>query len=152
MPFVVNYEEGRVFLAHSWDVQDQGSPVPNFFYNASFMILTEDMQFENWPIPNSTGTVNYGGGGGKFLYGDTTVPVGRPGFLLVSYLSGNEVGMSIMPWGVGTLSVPVLFGTLSPSEVWTASDLRQITVDMVAYQAKLTCWSLQGYEIWKSPV
>lgn len=152
MPFVVNYEEGKVYLAHSWDVQDQGAPVPNFFYNATFMILKENFQFENWPIANSTGTVNYGGGGGKYLYGETVLPVGHQGFLLVTYLSGNEVGMSIMPWGVGTLSVPVLFGELSSSEVWTASDLRQVTVDLVAYHAKITCWSLQGYEIWKSPV
>ena len=109
IPFVVDYEQGKVYLAHSWDVHDTGTPVPNYFYNASFFILTDDFRFSEWPIANSTGTINYGGGGGLYYYGETVLPVGHPGFLLVTFRSGNDVGMSIMPWGIGTLAVSQLF-------------------------------------------
>ncbi|MGB9134972.1 MAG: hypothetical protein WCC63_05260 [Candidatus Bathyarchaeia archaeon] len=149
MPFVVDYEVGKVYLAHDWDVNGVGAPpVPNYFYNASFHALTGESTFQEWPIANSTGQINYGGGGGKYLYGETVLPVGHPGFLLVTYRCGNEYGMSVMPWGIGTLAASVAFGDDPAGNVWTANDLRQATVDMLAYQAKITCWSLQGYQIW----
>jgi len=149
MPFVVDYEEGRVYLAHSWDVHDTGTPVPNYFYNATFFILTDDLKFQKWSIANSTGQINYGGGGGKYYYGATKLPVAHPGFLLITYRSGNDYGMSIMPWGIGTLAASVLFGDNPAGNVWTATDFRQVTVDQMAYQAKITCWSLRGYQVWK---
>ncbi|MDH5447893.1 MAG: hypothetical protein OEY24_01895 [Candidatus Bathyarchaeota archaeon] len=145
MPFVVDYEAGKVYLAHSWDVHDQGSPVPAYAFNATFFILTEDFDFQEWPIANSTGILNYG----VKNYELTTLPVGCPGFLLVTYrVSAIEYGISIMPWGIGTLAVSTLFGDNPYGNVWTATDLRQVTVDQLAYQAKITCWSLQGYQIW----
>jgi len=145
MPFVVDYEEGKVYLAHSWDVHDQGVPVPAYAFNATFFILTEDFDFQEWPIANSTGILNYG----VKNYEITTLPVGHPGFLLVTYrVSAIEYGMSIMPWGIGALAVSTLFGDNPTGNVWTATDLRQVTVDSLAYQAKITCWSLQGYQVW----
>ncbi len=150
IPFVVDYERGTVYLAHDWDVHGpKGPPVPTYFYNATFFILTEDFKFQRWSIANATGKVNYGGGGGLFYYGETTLPPARPGFLLVTYRSGNDYGMSIMPWGIGTLAASVLFGGNTLGNVWTATDLRQVSVDLMSYQAKITCWSLQGYQIWK---
>lgn len=151
IPFVVDYETGKVYLAHDWDVNGEGEPpVPNYPYSASFYVLTEESTFQEWPIANSTGSVNYGGGGGKYLYGETVLPVGHPGFLLVTYRSGNQYGMSIMPWGIGTLAASAVFGDNPAGNVWTATDFRHVTVDSMAYQAKITCWSLQGYEIWSS--
>jgi len=150
IPFVVDYEEGKVYLAHSWDVHDTGTPVPNYFYSATFFILTEEFTFQEWPIANSTGQINYGGGGGQYNYGETTLPVGYPGFLLVTYRSGDDYGMCIMPWGIGTLAVSTLFGGNPAGNVWTATDLRQVIVDQMAYQVQITCWSLSGYQIWNS--
>ena len=143
MPFVVDYAAGRVYLAHSWDVQDQGTPVPNYEYNATFYIMTETGSFQEWPIANSTGGLNYG----SKNYAITTLPVGYPGFMLVTYSSGNDVGISIMPWGIGSLAVSTLFGDDPFGNVWTATDLRQVTIDQLAYQAKITCWSLEGYQV-----
>jgi hypothetical protein len=148
IPFIVDYNIGKVYLAHSWDLQDTGTPVPNYFYNAKFLRLTEDFEFQEWPIANSTGQINYGGGGGQYYYGETTLPTEHVGFLLVTYRSGNQYGMSIMPWGIGTLAVSTLFGGNPAGNVWTATDLRQVTVDQIAYQAKITCWSLKGYQVW----
>ncbi len=144
MPFVVDYEQGKVYLAHSWDVQDQGAPVPDYKFNATFFILTDAFEFQEWPIANSTGMLNYG----SKNYEITTLPVAHPGFLLVTYWSGGQYGMSIMPWGIGTLAVSVLFGDNPAGNVWTATDLRQVSVDQMSYQAKITCWSLEGYQVW----
>ena len=148
IPFVVDYEKGKVYLAHSWDVHDSGTPVPNYFYNATFFLLTDDYQFQEWPIANSTGQINYGGGGGQYYYGETVLPVGHPGFLLVTYKSGIDYGMCIMPWGIGTLAVSTAFGDNPAGNAWTATDLRQVTVDQMAYQAQIICWSLEGYQVW----
>ena len=145
MPFVVDYEERKVYLAHSWDVQDQGVPVPNYKFNATFFILTGNMNFEEWPIANSTGSLNYG----SKNYEITTLPIAQPGFLLVNYRSGNEVGMCIMPWGIGTLASSVMFGGNPQGNSWTATDLRHVTVDQMSYEARITCWNLQGYQVWK---
>jgi len=146
IPFIVDYEEGKVYLGHSWDVHDTGSPVPTYFYNATFFVLNEDFEFQEWSIANSTGKINYGGGGGEFEYGETTLPIAHSGFLLVTYKSGNDYGMSVMPWGVGSLAASVLFGGVPAGNVWVASDLRHVTVDQLSYQAKILCWSLKGYQ------
>jgi hypothetical protein len=146
MPFVANYESGKVYLAHSWDVHDQGTPVPDYKFNATFFILTEEFEFQPWPIQNSTGNLNYGAKN----YEITTLPVAHPGFLLITYWNGGEYGMNIMPWGIGTLGVSTVFGGTPQGKVWTATDFRQVTVDQIAYQAKITCWSLKGYQVWKS--
>ncbi|UCE96102.1 MAG: hypothetical protein JSV51_00365 [Candidatus Bathyarchaeota archaeon] len=145
MPFVVDYEKGKIYLAHSWDVHDSGTPVPDYKFNATFFTLTEDRDFQEWAIANSTGHLNYG----SRNYEITTLPIGQPGFLLVTYRSGNEFGMTLMPWGIGTLATTALFGGNPTGSVWTATDLRQVTVDQMAYNAKITCWSLEGYQIWE---
>ncbi len=143
MPFVVDHVEGKVYLAHSWDVSDQGTPVPDYKYNATFFMLTEDFEFQVWPIANSTGGLNYG----SKNYEITKLPVGYPGFMLVTYRSGNDIGMTIMPWGIGSLAVSTLFGDNPFGNVWASTDLRQVSIDQLSYQAKITCWSLQGYQI-----
>jgi len=150
IPFIVDYEEGKVYLGHSWDVHDTGTPVPTYFYNATFFVLNENFEFQEWSIANSTGQINYGGGGGKFFYAETTLPVAHPGFLLVTYKSGTDYGMSIMPWGVGSpLAASILFGGVPAGNVWVASDLRHVTVGQLSYQAKILCWSLKGYRTQK---
>jgi hypothetical protein len=147
IPFIVDFEEGRVYLGHSWDLHDTGSPVPTYFYNATFYVLNEDFEFQKWSIANSTGQINYGGGGGQFDYAATVLPVAHPGFLLVTYKSGDEYGMSIMPWGVGSpLAASILFGGVPAGNVWVASDFRLVTVGQLSYQAKILCWSLKGYQ------
>jgi len=142
MPFVADYENGKIFLAHSWDVQDQGPPEPNLEFNATFFMLSEEMEFEELEIENATGSLNYGT---SKNYEITTLPVANPGFLLVTFRWNQEVGMNIMPWGIGTLAASVTFGGQPSDNVWTAVDMRQATVDLVGYQATIICWRLEGY-------
>lgn len=144
IPFVVDYEKAKVFLAHSWDVQDQGTPVPDYKCNATFFALTDTFNFVEWPIANSTFHLNYG----SKNYEITTLPIAFPGFMIVSYKSGNEVGMNLMPWGIGSLETSVTFGGDPANNAWTATDIRYVIVGQMTYQAKITCWSLKGYQVW----
>jgi hypothetical protein len=52
-----------------------------------------------------------------------------------------------MPWGISSLSFPVVFGGNPLVREWVATDMRQVTVNGVSYQAKLALWSQQGYQV-----
>jgi hypothetical protein len=148
IPFVESFENGEIILAHSWDVR-QYNKSSALHYNATFFSLTEDLELQQASeLENSTGLVNYASGTHGKAYNQTQIPTSNPGFLIVTYRTGNEYGVTVMPWGISTLGVSVLFGDNPAGNVWTATDLRQVTVDELAYQAKITCWSLQGYQVW----
>ena len=149
IPFVESFEEGKIQLAHSWDVHTFPPPGPALHYNATFFRLTEDLELQQVPIPNSTGLLNYAAGTQGKTYNRTQIPTSNPGFLLITYRTGKEYGVTVMPWGISTLGLSVLFGGNPAGNVWVATDLRQVTVGQVAYQAKILCWSLQGYQVWK---
>ena len=48
-----------------------------------------------------------------------------------------------MPWGVSSLAFPVTFGGNPTGQGWVATDMRQVTIGGVAYQAKLGLWNLK---------
>jgi hypothetical protein len=146
IPFVESFEDGSILLAHKWGKNDPDGNQGALHFNATYFTLSDDFEPNKVNIPNSTGLVNYGKGGKP--YHRIEIPTLGSGFLVVSYTKGNEYGMVIMPWGISILGFSVLFGESPVDNVWTATDLRQVTVDQVAYQAKITCWSLQGYQIW----
>jgi hypothetical protein len=69
------------------------------------------------------------------------------GFLVISYEKAtNKVGTVILPWGVGTLGVTASFDIGSaPSDYdFVATELRQVTIDGISYQVKVSTWSLNG--------
>jgi len=145
IPFVDNLSEGRVLLAHSYDIQYFGPPVAEVKYNASFVILAEDYTFRQIPIENSAGKVTYGEG---WPYQVINIPTTNPGILIITYQkSATEVGVVMMPWGVSALAFPLTFGGNSENSEWVATDLRQIVVGGIAYQAKIAVWSLEGYQV-----
>ena len=47
-----------------------------------------------------------------------------------------------MPWGLGSLAFPLVFGGDDKGHDWVTTDLRQITVGGITYQAKLELWEL----------
>jgi hypothetical protein len=47
----------------------------------------------------------------------------------------------MMPWGMSSLAFPVNFGGNPSRQSWVATDLRQVMIGDVAYQAKLSLWS-----------
>ena len=64
IPFIDDFAERRVLIAHSYDVHYFGPPVAELKYNATFVLLTEDFTLREMPLDNSTGKV------GKVVYGE----------------------------------------------------------------------------------
>jgi hypothetical protein len=88
--------------------------------------------------------VNYGQ---EKPYQRINIPTSNPGFLVVAYRKGNQYGMVVMPWGIGAIGISVVFGGDPSGKEWVATDMRQVLVNNIAYQAKLALWSLQGYQV-----
>jgi hypothetical protein len=146
VPFIANFEERRVIIAHSYDVHGGDNPA-EISYNATFVLLTEDFTLREISMENSTGKV------GKINYGEgkpfkeITIPTYTPGILIITYRkSAQETGVVLMPWGISSMAFPVTFGEEPLQEEWVATDIRQAIVNKIAYQAKLALWSLQGYQ------
>jgi hypothetical protein len=114
-------------------------------YNASFVFLAEDYTLREMPLENSAGHVNYGDGQ---PYEVMNIPTDNPGILIITYKkSANEGGVVMMPWGISSLAFPVVFGGDPSQQEWVATDMRQVTVGGIAYQAKIAVWNLEGYQV-----
>jgi hypothetical protein len=145
VPLIQDYDTGSVIIAHSWDVNGAGEPpVPEIKYNATFFALTSDFQLQQHEIENSTGHLVYGEGNPYFT---TQLPTSEIGFMLVSYKrDANRLGSVLLPWGVGALGFSASFASDSdPSNYdFVATELRQVTINGISYQVKLSTWSLNG--------
>jgi len=146
IPFIDSFEDGLVFLAHSYDVHYDKPPESAVFYNATFVLLTEDFTLREMPITQEKTQIVYGHGSDK-TYENVTIPTHNPGILVVTYTSNNQDGVVLMPWGLSSLAFPVVFGGDPSQQEWVATDMRQVTVGGIAYQAKIAVWSLEGYQV-----
>lgn len=136
IPVVENFQEGKIMLVHAWDVHDQGTPVPNYFYNATFLLLTENFELRQMQIDNSNGQLNYG----IKNYETTELPPSEAGILLAMYCTGDNFGVMMMPWGIHSLGASVTFGGDLSGRDWVATELRQVTVKGISYQVRLAVW------------
>jgi len=145
IPFIDDLETGRVLLAHSYDVHYLGPPVAEISYNATFVLLTEDFTLREISLgADKTGKVNYGEGN---PYKVVTIPTYNPGILVITYRkSATEGGVVMMPWGLSSMAFSVVFGGDPSNKEWVATDLRQVIVNSIAYQATLALWSL-SYQV-----
>jgi len=149
IPFIDSFEDRRVLLAHSYDIHYQGPPESAVFYNATFVMLTEDFTLREMPMENATGKLGkivYGHGTEK-TYQNLTIPTYNPGILIITYQSNNEYGFVLMPWGISSMAFTVVFGDPPQNKEWVATDIRQVLVNGIAYQAKLSLWSLEGSSV-----
>jgi hypothetical protein len=146
IPFVDSFEDGRVLLAHSYDVHLGEPPESAVFYNATFVLLTEDFTLREMPITQEKTQIVYGHGSDK-TYENITIPTHNPGILVVTYTSNNQDGVVLMPWGLSSLAFPVTFGGDPSQQEWVATDMRHVTVGGIAYQAKIALWSYEGYQV-----
>jgi hypothetical protein len=145
IPFVENLYEGRVLIAHSYDVEYATPPPASLNYNASLVYLAEDFTLRKTPLTNSYGQVNSSDVG---VPGVINIPPDNPGILIITYQTGEtEGGIVMMPWGVSPLAFPVVFGGDPTTQEWVATDMRQVIVGGVTYQATLALWSLEGYQV-----
>jgi hypothetical protein len=150
LPLIDSFEDRRVLLVHSYNVHDFGPPESSVFFNATFVLLTKDFTLREMPMENSTGKLGkvvYGQGTEK-TYENLTIPTYNPGILIVTYQSNKEYGVVLMPWGISSMAFPVTFGSTYPfDKEWVVTDIRQVLVNSIAYQARLSLWSLKGYGV-----
>lgn len=142
IPFVDSLSTKSVILAHSYDVPNNAGFANTLAYNATY-VFWNDLGWQTMPLTNPTGRVTSGTSGN---FSAVTIPTDNPGVLLIAY-NGTAGGVAVMPWGVGSLAFPVAFGGNSTAQEWVATDMRQVIINGVAYQAKLSLWSLAGAQV-----
>jgi hypothetical protein len=151
IPLVSSIENGTAILAHSWDVTGEGDSDAAIHYNATFVVLANDLTLREMPLANDTGSAMgllNSGQVPELAYDTLTLGTHSPGILIVSYsTSAQDTGIVVMPWGLGSLAFPITFGGNPNYKRWVATDIRQVMVNSVTYQAKLSVWSLSGYEV-----
>jgi hypothetical protein len=146
VPFVESFDDGKVLIAHSYAVDETSLPNSAVFYNSTFVLLTEDFALRETPVLLGTGKVVYGSGSDK-EFGNLTIPTHNPGILVVTYNTNDGRGVVLMPWGLSSLAFPMTFGGDPSQQEWVATDMRQVTVGGISYQAQIAVWSLEGYQV-----
>jgi hypothetical protein len=72
------------------------------------------------------------------------------GILVVTYNStAAEPGISLLPWGIGSLGASIVYGAAIPSSsnnAWVTMDFRQVMIAGESYEFKIALWSLAGYQ------
>jgi hypothetical protein len=139
VPYIQSYDNGIANVSLTQNPQTGMDPL---YFNASFYALPDNFV----PILSGifVGSVN------------NTIPSqnlhiitnNQTGFLVVAYGDGNShYGMVITPIGINSIGASVTFGANPSGKSWIATDLRQVLIGDIAYQAKLSLWSLQGYGV-----
>lgn len=140
VPLIADFSNGSVLLANSADVY--GGNNQTIKYNATFVLLAQDFTLREMPLANVTGNISPG------AHTDVVIPTNNTGILAVTYEKDQaDSGIVLMPWGISSMSFPVVFGANPLAKDWVATDTRLVTVGGVSYQAKLALWSLQGYQV-----
>jgi hypothetical protein len=150
VPLVDSFTNKTVRIAHGDSVgQVSQPPYSQLSYNESFAILTEEYKLRRVlsTDPSSTGKVTCGSGTDP-SYATISVP-DNEGILIVTYkdTSSGQCGLVLMPWGLGSMGFTLTFGGNPAGQEWVTTDIRQVTVGGIAYQAKLALWNLSGYRV-----
>lgn len=152
VPFVSSFSNGTIILADSYGVNGQGYS-GDLAYNATFLRASDMIKID---LTNGTGTKPLNGLFGKLNeqqipkhdYDTLTIDPNTLGILVISYsISAQQSGIAVMPWGFSSLGFSITFGGNSANQNWVSTDVRQVLVNNVSYQAKLDLWSNQGYQV-----
>jgi hypothetical protein len=144
-----SFQNRNILLAHG-DSVGQPPEQPSYSqlsYNASFVILTEDYTLRPVTLdqPSAVGNIVYDSGNEQD-YASITVP-NNDGILVVTYKGTmGQYGLVLMPWGLGSMAFPLTFGGNSQGHDWVTTDIRQVIIGGIAYQAKLELWNQQGHQ------
>jgi len=156
IPFVESITDGKLLLAHAFDVK-QFNNSGALHYNASYFMIGGDWSLSQIQLQGEHyGVLNYGAGRRGKTYARAQIPaeyLNSPGILVVFCLKEgdgnepNEYGVTVMPWMVQSLSFSVEFGGNPSGWEWVATDVRHVLIGGVPYTAKLALWSLMGYQV-----
>jgi hypothetical protein len=149
VPIVDSYTNCTILLAHSDSVGEppQNPQYSQLRYNASFVLLSDDYTLRPIQLTeDATGNVTYAQPG-EPDFASLAVP-NNFGVLIVTYkdAAAGQYGIVLMPWGLSSLSYTATFGGNPKGQEWVATDIRQVTIGGIAYQAKIALWSMQGVQ------
>ena len=141
VPFISSFENRTVLLAHSYDVKNQGYN-GNISYSASFFRATDLIQttLNNGNVAASG--ILYLNPTPAHAFDTISIDPNTVGVLVIAYgKSAVDSGIVVMPWGLSSLGFSVTLGGQHTSQNWVSTDLRQVLVNGIPYQAKLELWS-----------
>jgi hypothetical protein len=148
VPIIKDMGTQQIALGNSYDLNNTNPALLSLKYNATFVISKTDYTLSQLSLgtsggPNLVGTVTSGVGN---PYQTITLPSYTTGILIVTYQTEGSTkgGIVMMPWGISSLAFPVTFGYIPTRQDWVTTDIRQVTVDGIAYQAKLELYNMQG--------
>ena len=134
----------NVTLANSNDIPKTSTSADTMYYNSTFIFESQNYAFEQTSIggSNSAGSVTSGPGNqpASISMGDYT-----PGILVVAYKDAGDSGVAMVPWGFSSLGFSLTFGQYPINQSWIATDLRQVEINGVSYQATLEVCSTQSF-------
>jgi hypothetical protein len=138
IPYIQSYDDGT---ANVLLTQNPQTGLGSVYFNASFYVLPDNF------IPIPAGIFSGSLDNTRPSQNLQIITDNQTGFLVVAYGDGNSYGMVITPIGVNLIGASVTFGANPFGKNWVATDLRQVLIGDIAYQAKLSLWSLQGYQV-----
>jgi hypothetical protein len=145
VPFFDLLSTQNIILANSNDIPVTSASASTFSYNSTFIFESENYAFEETSLgsSNSSGSVTSGPNSSP-----VSISMGSytPGILVVAYSNSGNNGIVMVPWGFSSLGFSITFGGTPINQPWVATDLRQVEINGVSYQAKLSLWSTQGYQ------
>ncbi|MGA2681005.1 MAG: hypothetical protein ABSF44_04305 [Candidatus Bathyarchaeia archaeon] len=148
VPVVQDIGSQTIVLAHSYDLNNSNAPTASLKYNATFVISTQDYTLSELSLGSGSGTYGYIMSGIGNPVENVTLPTCTTGILILTYQESASLGgVIIMPWGISALGFPVNFGGNPSQQEWVATDLRQVMIGDVAYQAKLSLWSTKAVQV-----
>lgn len=146
MPFLNPLSTKSVTLAHSDDVPMNSTHADTLYYNSTFILESQNYAIQQTSIGSSSSFGNVTSGTGS---SPMSISMGSytSGILVLAYNSVGNNGVVMMPWGFGSLGFPMTFGGTPINQGWVATDIRQVQINGVSYQAKLSLWNVQGYQV-----
>src|SRR5665647_1124963 len=148
VPLIDSFQNRTITITHG-DSVGQPPQAPSYSlvsYNASFVLLTEEYNLRQVALDQSSSV-------GKVFYdsssGQNCSSINLPnndGILIVTYkgTSSGQYGIVLVPWGLSSLGFPLTFGGNPIGQDWVTTDIRQVSVGGISYQAKLELWNLQA--------
>ena len=144
VPLVDSFQNRTLTLVHGDSMGEEPSSYSQLTYNASFVIRTEEFTFRPVTLnqPNATGTLVYGS---PTEPDNTSIEVPEnEGVLIVTYKGSGPVRDCFDAVGFWLTWFTLTFGGNPRGHDWVATDIRQVTIGGIAYQAQLDLWSLNG--------
>jgi hypothetical protein len=142
IPIISSFENRTIILEHSYDLNSQGYN-GNLTYTATFLRATDMIQTSLNKGKVSTSGILYFNPSPSHVFDAITIDPNTLGVLVVAYSRGaNDSGIVVTPWGLSSLGFSITLGGQYTNRNWVSTDIRQVLINGIPYQAKLALWNV----------